>query len=198
MLAAIPEPGTADTAAAWFVKFRTTVTNELVARTCDLYVKHHDDILRGDYFQLLQRSRAAKALLDVVREFSQGCLYTSAVVRERELVGFQVTCGILDKFGLLLDLSTHDAVALMSDDAISPHKGTTLAATLRSFLPRKHLKVYQHAIQELKASGRAREQLDVLEWMARAHLVVDYLAGMTDDFAIVVYRRLYGGGTHQL
>jgi dGTPase len=198
MLRAIPELGTTGEDTAWFVRFRTTVTNELVKRACELYSKHHDAILRGDYFQLLKRSKAAHALLNVVRTFSQEKLYTSRVVRERELVGFQVVSGILEKFSLLLDLTTYDAVQLLCEDVPSPVNGATLACTLRSLLPKKHLKVYQHEIQMLKASQRPREQLDVLEWMARAHLVVDYLSGMTDDFSIVMYRRLFGGGAHQL
>lgn len=198
MLEAVPKSGATVSDSAWFVTFRTAVTNELVLRACELYVSKHDDIMDGKYFQLLHRSKAAKALLDVVRKFSEERLYTSSVVRERELVGYQVICGILDKFGQLLELSTQDAVALLGGDEPALNEGFALAATLRSFLPRKHLKVYQHAVDELKNSGRPNNQLDVQEWMARAHLVVDYLVGMTDDFAIVMHRKLFGGGAHQL
>lgn len=198
ILKAIPQVGTIFDDPTWFVTFRTTVTNELVARAGELYIRHHSDILEGKYFQLLSRSKAAKALLEVVKTFSEERLYTSTVIRERELVGSQVTCGILDKFQLILELSTYDAVHLLADEQPSHSIDKALAYTLKSFLPKKHLTVYKHHIKKLRLSDKAYAELDVHEWMARAHLITDYLAGMTDDFAIVMYRKLYGGGAHQL
>lgn len=33
---------------------------------------------------------------------------------------------------------------------------------------------------------------DVEEWLLRAHLIVDFIAGMTDQFALDTYQRLLG------
>ena len=30
------------------------------------------------------------------------------------------------------------------------------------------------------------------EWVLRSHLIVDYISGMTDDFALETYQRLNG------
>lgn len=194
ILKALPDNEVEDS--AWYVKFRTTTTNVLVERGCALYLMSHDAILRGGYFSLLRKSLAAKALLGVIEEFSKQHLYCSKVVRERELVGYQVTQGILDRFGLLLDLPSKEAEALLIEKKAPQIPGMTLASTLQSFLPRKHIKVYQHALGEIRAlEGLTQRNADMLEWMARAHLIVDFLSGMTDDFAIVTYRRLYDGGS---
>lgn len=197
ILAALPDEEVEDS--AWYVKFRTTTTNVLVERGCELYLAHHDAILNGDYFSLLRKSKAAKALLGVIEEFSKQYLYSSKVVRERELVGYQVTQGILDRFGLLLDLPSKEAEALLIEKKELNMPGMTLAATLQSFLPRKHIKVYQHALGEIRArKDLTKTKVDMLEWMARAHLIVDFLSGMTDDFSIVTYRRLYDGGSSRI
>ena len=186
---------------SWYVKFRTTTTNVLVKRGCTLYMNasNHSAIMKGEYFSLLRKSKAAKALLEVIEEFSKRYLYSSSVVRERELVGYQVTQGILDRFGLLLDLPSKEAEALLIEKKSPNLLGMTLAPTLQSFLPRKHIKVYKHAVAEIRArSDLEQPHSDMLEWMARSHLIVDFLSGMTDDFAIVTYRRLYDGGGSRL
>lgn len=197
MLGAIPQAGKVGDDSGWFVRFRTTTTNELVKRACELYGTHHDDILRGEYFQLFERSRAANALLEVVRQFSNDHLYTCSVVRERELVGFQVVSGILDKFSLLLDLSTYDAVALLCQDSPGKVNGAALACTLKSLLPKKHLKVYQHEVKRLKTLDLSRKKLDVLEWAASAS---DCGLPCRDDRRILDYNvsSLLWWGAHQL
>lgn len=195
ILESLPDDEVEDS--SWYVKFRTTTTNVLVKRGCALYMNgnNHSSILKGEYFSLLRKSKTAKALLKVIEEFSKRYLYCSSVVRERELVGYQVTQGILDRFGLLLDLPSKEAEALLIEKKAPNFLGMTLAATLQSFLPRKHIKVYKHAVAKIRERNDLEEaHADMLEWMARAHLIVDFLSGMTDDFAIVTYRRLYDGG----
>ncbi len=199
MLGALPPIGQKVEGSSWFVKFRTAVTNNLVDRACALYFKQETKINAGEYFSLLRGSKAAKALLDVIGSFSNEYLYCSSVVRERELVGYQVISGILDKFGIILELSSIEAEALLINKKAPTTLGMALAPTLNSFLPRKHLKVYQHAIAELKKTKKLREdQYQMLEWVARSHLLVDFLSGMTDDFAIVTYGRLYEGGSRKI
>ncbi|MCQ2992817.1 dGTPase [Pseudomonas syringae] len=192
IIASLPSVDAQDS--SWFVGFRTAVTNILVARSCKLYLRRHDEISDGKYFSLLRRSKAAKALLDIVREFSKKYLYSSSVIRERELVGFQVVTGILDRFGSLLDLSSEDAEKLLISRIGLSSDTAVLAPTLESFLPRKHIKAYEHEVNVLRDKKLALPDFELREWMARAHLIVDFLSGMTDDFAIVTYRRLYGAG----
>jgi len=196
LLDALPPEGSAIDGGAWFVRFRTAVTNTLVERASQLYFSPvlQKKIANGTYFSLLRRSIAAKALLAVITEFSNENLYCSSSVRERELVGHQVITGILDKFGILLNLNTTEAEALLLERKNPKALGMALAPTLNSFLPKKHLKAYAHEVNRLKTKGYSVEQYRIYEWFARAHLIIDFLSGMTDDFAIVTYRRLYDGG----
>ncbi len=126
-------------------------------------------------------------------------MYCDSVVRERELVGYQVVSGILDRFGLLLDLSSKEAEALLIEKNAPEREGFVLASTLESFLPREHLRVYRSTIDDIREKTLANtSSFELLEWMARAHLIVDFVSGMTDDFAIVTYRRLYDAGSTRI
>ncbi|NEX60634.1 dGTPase [Noviherbaspirillum galbum] len=199
MLNTLPDSDASEIDSAWFTDFRTASTNILVKRTRTLYSTSQKEIEQGKYFSLLRNSPAARALLTVVEKFSKKNLYTCSVVRERELVGYQVISGILDKFGILLELDTKSATELLVEGKPPRDKGMALAPTLWSFLPKKHLKVYAHTIEGHRTTfGEDHPKYRLLEWMARAHLIVDFLSGMTDDFSIVTYRRLYDGGTRQL
>jgi dGTPase len=199
ILKALPEESEEIKDSSWFVRFRTTVTNVLVERACTLYISKHKKIAEGEYFSLLRNSTVAKALLVVIEEFSKQHLYCSSVVRERELIGYQVIHGILDRFGLLLDLSNAEAEALLVHKETPKASGMALASTLESFLPRKHLKLYEHTLKKINDDKKSSpKKKELLEWMARAHLLVDFVSGMTDDFAIVTYRRLYDAGNSRI
>lgn len=151
--------------------------------------------MKGKYFSLLRRSTAAKTLLDAIKSFSDENLYNSRIVRERELTGYRVLTGILDRFGELLELPHSAAIELLVHGKTSLDGRWVLAPTLSSFLPKKHLKAYCHAVGQITNSAMSMSQKEVLEWMARAHLLTDFVSGMTDDFAIVTFKGLYSGGT---
>ncbi|RYF33731.1 MAG: dGTPase, partial [Cytophagaceae bacterium] len=63
-----------------------------------------------------------------------------------------------------------------------------LEPKLLKLFPQRYMKVYENQVSQYK--GQQHE--DFLEWNARAHLVVDFISGMTDDFAMTTYRTLAG------
>jgi dGTPase len=66
-------------------------------------------------------------------------------------------------------------------------KGKNLDVEWRLFnrLPRKHVAAYSDQVRVAKASAFP-------EWYFRAHLIVDYISGMTDHFALAQYQLLSG------
>jgi hypothetical protein len=66
-----------------------------------------------------------------------------------------------------------------------------LEPKLLRLLPERYKKVYQH---HLKGVDDA-EHPDIQEWVVRAHLIVDFISGMTDDFAMSTYRNASGHRT---
>jgi hypothetical protein len=70
----------------------------------------------------------------------------------------------------------------------STGKRLLLEPKLLALFPGRYLKVYDHALTQFVGLPDER----YLEWRARAHLVVDFISGMTDDFAMTTYRTLAG------
>lgn len=183
---------------SWYVKFRTDMTNALVRAGAKLFIEHQADILDGSHFDLLDKSEAAKQLLGAVKTFSAKYLYTSPIVRQRELVAFEVVSGILDRFGILLDLGTTDAYDLLTGKQVNLDPEHRLAPTLYSFLGGKQLRAYRHTVDTGRSLTSDTKEQELLEWIARAHLLADFVCGMTDDYAIVTFQRLYAGGLRHI
>jgi dGTPase len=138
---------------------------------------------------LLCDSQLAKKL----REFASR-IYLSKIVLEKELTAFKVITGMLDAFRPLLSMNADDFRNLAiefsknHDESISCDsikgitKGLTEHPALLRLFPRKHLSAYLSASKEAKFP----------ELFYRAHLILDFIAGMTDDFALDTYRLLSG------
>jgi dGTPase len=105
------------------------------------------------------------------------------------LAGFTAISGLLDHYGPLLSLS-HDAfsAALRNERKDSSGKSILIESKLLSLFPDRYIKAYKHYVTNLPAGDKNR----FLEWNARAHLIVDFVSGMTDDFAMTTYRTLSG------
>ena len=79
-------------------------------------------------------------------------------------------------------------MALSRDKKDEKDVPIVVESKLLSLFPEKYIKVYKHTVAGL----RHDVQGDFDEWNARAHLVVDFISGMTDDFAMTTYRTLAG------
>ncbi|WP_407681309.1 hypothetical protein [Pseudogulbenkiania subflava] len=79
--------------------------------------------------------------------------------------------------------------SLNSNKSDSEGNPIILEKKLLVLFPEKHIKAYHHAANNKHLSDLTETQN---EWLARAHLVVDFLAGMTDDYSIELYRTLSG------
>ena len=95
----------------------------------------------------------------------------------------------------LLELTREDFTLLRnawkSADRTAVHKKKlhTLLPLLDR-LPAHYLDVYDSSLKEAESLKEWGE--DAWEWFCRAHLIVDYLSGMTDDFAYRSYQVISG------
>jgi dGTPase len=174
---------------AWFTKQRVRISRSLCKDAAARFV----ELLKGKSVDegdgLLCDSQLAKKL----REFASR-IYLSKIVLEKELTAFKVITGMLDAFRPLLSMNADDFRNLAiefsknHDESISCDsikgitKGLTEHPALLRLFPRKHLSAYLSASKEAKFP----------ELFYRAHLILDFIAGMTDDFALDTYRLLSG------
>jgi dGTPase len=170
-----------------FVHFRTAMSNSLVTAATNRFVNSRAQIQIGEYFSLLAGDSDAKHLLDVVRNFAEKNIYCSEFVRGRELIAQRVIGGLLDAFEPILRLK-----ASKFEDARSAAKngrrvaGLGIEPALVNLLARKYMRAYEHS----KSLAGGAGDHEIREWAARAHLIVDYISGMTDEFATTMFQKI--------
>ncbi len=172
-----------------YTDFRTSINRTIVAYVADRYVKHHDDVLSGKLESLLPRTAPPGAVLEVLKEYCRDNVYNHEAIQRTELAGYTAIRGLLNHFKPLLECSRERFLAAL-DGKRKDQTGDPIIieSKLLRLFPQKYIKVYRHhvASADLDDSGK------FAEWNARAHLVVDFISGMTDDFAMTTYRTLAG------
>ena len=153
-----------------------------------------EDIRHGTRLGLLDNSDA-DYLLETLKDIARRFLYPADRVQRPFLAGLKVIHGILDEYSTLLHL-TQERFALLRNAWRSSDRGAVRAQELETLLPLldglppHYLDVYDSTVID-DASVRKWGK-EAWEWFCRAHLVVDYLSGMADDFAYGTYQVISG------
>jgi dGTPase len=180
------------------LRFRTSVTRYLIEQCLTRLETKPGEFLNGDYkttSALLEGDLNGPAWpLAIIKSFAEEHLYGSRNVRQRELIAHRVIHGLLDHLFVLLDHRDGHRFKASIAGKLSDSDGklTSVAPSVASLLPRKYLAAYDLAMN----SGAKVEYSEIYEWGQRAHLIVDYVSGMTDRFALDTYRLLLGIDTN--
>lgn len=160
-----------------FVKFKTSVISDAVSLAAATFTKEEDKIMAGEETQLIDKQSEIGALLDSVKTFARETIYSSREAERIELAGRSVILGLLKHFRVLLSLSETDFLAIVRNTAKG--KGLDYEARLFRMLPENYVSKYG---EESRSD----------EGLRRAHLIVDFVSGMTDEFALETYQILEG------
>ena len=171
-----------------YIDFRTRLNRVIVKYAASRFFNNQDKIASGKLDALLPESEPPGAVLGVLKAYCKQHVYTHDSVQRLELAGFNAISGLLDRFRPLLEASRERFNAVLQGEREYPQgERILLEPKLLKLFPPKYLKVYEHHVQQSKLAD-----LNVVEWNARAHLIVDFVSGMTDDFAMTTYRTLAG------
>jgi dGTPase len=172
-----------------YTDFRTRLNNSIVRYAAKRYVNMESKIETGELKTLLPEDEPPGAILKVLKDFCRENVYRHEAVQRVELAGYYAIIGLLEQTRPLLSCSRKRfEAALAHENEDEKKKRILLEPKLLRLFPQKYMKVYTHKVMEIK--GQQNEDFD--EWHARAHLVVDFISGMTDDFAMTTYRTLAG------
>lgn len=163
-----------------FIAFKTKVINDAVNAAATRFTQEIDAILDGQDFDLIDPKSEIGNLLASVSKFAKERIYSDEAAEQVELAGRSVIKGLLNHFGELLKLSEEDFAALVRNDAKAiKKKGLDFQIRLFRRLPKSYRDKYA-------VEGRGEEL------QRREHLIVDFISGMTDDFALETYQILEG------
>ena len=164
------------------IAFRSDIIRHLVAKASEAYVEMHEKILDGSLPELITRESTHGKMLDAIKEYSRQKIYNHRVPQGVELTSFAVVTGLLDSFRPLLELTRSDMTTLLT----SPKQAKQFPVEFRllRMLAPRHVAVYEHMTKSNVS--------DEKEWRQRCHMIVDFISGMTDHFALSTFQRLSG------
>jgi dGTPase len=175
-----------------FFYFKVKTAQSLIEYAAETYVNRHAEILKGETGQLFDERSEAHQLLKALKNVAKKVLFRSREAENNELAGHAVIFGLLEKFGRLLAISKSDFAKLTQfKEEPGILSGENLDIELRLFnrLPQKYVDAYHYGIQEKSHSNLSETEN---EWFYRAHLIVDFVSGMTDHFSLELYKLLHG------
>lgn len=176
-----------------FTIFRTSLSRALSEAASEEYCSDHASIMSGRTDGLIAASSPGGEMLEMLKEYCRRKVYQHPSIERMELAGLTAVKGLLDHFQCLLLCSRsrfHSALHKKNKD----NEGKTILAEkkLLSLFPERHKLAYEHSLNELDSKSVSAREKTLLEWNLRAHLVTDFLSGMTDDFALWSFQMLSG------
>lgn len=169
-----------------FTKLKTTLSKKLVSHAAEVFTSNFSKIMSFELnTPLLDEKKESDnilLILQLLKEFTREKIFKHSGVELIELSGHSIICGILNCYRPLLELKSDDFIKLIENQ-----KSDVSKVTERLFrtLPNKYKKSYEVQIKENKNNA-------FIEWNLRTHLIIDFLSGMTDQFALELYQSLAG------
>jgi len=166
------------------VKFRTETINKAIDVAAEAFSANLDRILSGDAIELLPKDTGVGELIGKVNDFAREKIYSHPSAERVELAGRSVISGLLGHFGALLDLDEGEFAEILVGKKPKRKDGglpceRDFHIRLARLLPSSYRDKYA-----IKSRGP--------EPARRAHLIVDFIAGMTDHYALETYQVLQG------
>ncbi|NGZ14080.1 dGTPase [Vibrio aestuarianus] len=195
-----------------FLSFKTKLSNFLVDSVAQRFIDNYNEFVNLSIKkEIICKGTLEHDLLKVLKVYTGDFLFTSYEAECMELSGFSIISGILEEYQKLLSLSKTEFTYLVVND-FNKIKENDLHIHRRLFnrLPKKHLKAYEATIigssipevEKLLAKDsttleeyfaeKISEFDSKAEWNLRAHLIVDFVSGMTDQFSMEFYQMLKG------
>ncbi|MDD3117885.1 MAG: dNTP triphosphohydrolase, partial [Victivallales bacterium] len=147
---------------------RAMALNALVQQLVAQFVAREEDILRGDFTAALTKTIPAAAALQAIQERSFADIYTYRRAVEIEVAGYELAAGLLDVFVR----SVNDVAENGMAGASGYHRKICL------LLPEKFR-------PDWDPSWRGDAYLRLLN-------VLDFICGMTDSYAVNLYKKIKG------
>ncbi|MGJ0194322.1 dGTPase [Pantoea sp. RRHST58] len=169
-----------------FTEFKTKLSSKLVEKAASIFSENFCLIMQfGFHSPLLKEDLESEDilfLLCLVKKFTREHIFNNSDVELIELSGHSILTGLLNCYTPILELKADEFLKLINDEKSNASK---VAARLSRTLPKKCVKSYKEQL-EIKKHEK------FTEWNLRAHLIIDFISGMTDQYALELYQSLAG------
>ncbi len=173
----------------FFTIVRAKLVGSLVQHVANIYIKNHKAIFNGTFSEALlefdKQSKYYKAV-KILQNISTKYIYQNKEVQQLELQGYRIVNTLLDIYKPLLNLTAKQFQSLVEGN--SKDISCLVSSKLIKRLSSKQIVAYKEDTKILDSSDIQR--YTILEWYFRVRLLIDYISGMTDDYALEEYKIL--------
>jgi dGTPase len=169
---------------------RAKLITELVRYVADVYITNHDQIFEGSFnYPLLEFNTLSPhyKAVKILQNISIVHIYRHKEVQTIELSSYKVINGLIESYMPLLELEEQDFSKLVNGQ--DQEVQCFISQRLIKRLSAKHIVAYSNDVKQLDTANSVRFAL--LERYYRVRLIIDYISGMTDDFALAEYRLFF-------
>ena len=163
----------------FFTFLRVSLVTSFVKHVSDVYIKNHQAIFDGSFnHALLEYDKTSQyyKTLKILKDISVKHIYQNKEVQTLELQAYTIINSLFDIYKPLLNLDEEEFFRLLKDEDIECFISRRLIKRISS----KQIVAYKNDVEKYK----------ILEFYFRVRLVIDYISGMTDDYALEEYKVL--------
>lgn len=172
---------------SFIVVFRTELVNDLVKHVSQTYLKNHEKVFNGEYDKaLIEDDSKYHHDIKILKNIAFKNVFNHSEVETLEIRGNSAIKGLFECYKPLLELNDEEFIKLLNNDSKK-----AIEKRLYNRLSKKHVNAYYNKsieIEELKLENY--EEYRLLEWYYRTRLIIDFISGMTDEYALNEYQVL--------
>lgn len=173
---------------AYILTLRTKFVNELSNYAADRFVDNHQAIFNGELDDsLLSGDTKYHLATETLRKVAENKVFNNREVEDLELKGYAVISGLLKIYTPLVKLGFVEFKKLVIDDRIKKHP---IETRLYHKLSSKHKDTYCQAVNNIHSTDTVTTEDKLMELYHRSRLIIDYISGMTDQFALDEFQNL--------
>lgn len=173
---------------AYILTLRTILVNDLARYAAERFVSNHQSIFDGHFDEsLLDGNDKYHFATEALRSVAINNVFNSKEVEKLELKGYSVISGLLDLYTPLIKLSFEDIKSLTQNNHL---KSRPIETRLFHNLSEKYRTTYSLSTKEIFETTEATSHQKLYEHYYRVRLIIDYISGMTDHFALKEYQDL--------
>jgi dGTPase len=173
---------------SYILTLRTRLVNDLANYASDRYIENHEAVFNGTLDEsLLDGNDEFNLATEVMKDVALKYVFSDKEVERLELQGHTIISGLLDTYMPLLKLSYENFKSLSKSEFL---KSCPIETRLYHDLSNKHKRHYSDSVISIHEQENVSDEDQILELYYRSRLLIDYISGMTDRFALDEYRSL--------
>jgi len=174
----------------FFVYLRVAVNQRLPKHAKEQFIEHLEQIFQGSFNRaLIEDGSVCHLLVQTFKSVALKHAFCHPEVEARELQGYKIITGLMDCYQDLLALSQAQFEYLVDNSKAKQDIPAYLTRLFKK-LPNKHLAAYKRAMHAAPVSEYFGDE-GCREFYYRTRLLIDYISGMTDQYAYDEYRAFH-------